>query len=246
MKEVLARGNGGQSDEENPYWISFSDIMSGLLIIFIMAVLALILALAEQREEVDQVIEEQQRAEQARRDIVREVVVELGKRGIVVEVSDNEAVVRIPDSLLAFETNEYFIPDQHEIQSAAFEIGAVLHSAISRNDRWKLVDTIFVEGHTDRRSSHREMGNWGLSTFRAIALWNFWDDNLPQETRLSDLLNHDGQPLFSVSGYAETRPLPGVQATERDFRKNRRIDIRFTVMRPSIEKIERIRDQLTW
>ena len=30
-------------DDENPYWISFSDIMSGLLVIFVLASLALIL-----------------------------------------------------------------------------------------------------------------------------------------------------------------------------------------------------------
>ena len=34
-------------DEENPYWMSFSDIMSALLVIFILASVILILQLME-------------------------------------------------------------------------------------------------------------------------------------------------------------------------------------------------------
>ena len=34
-------------DEENPYWMSFSDIMSALLVIFILAAVALMVQLME-------------------------------------------------------------------------------------------------------------------------------------------------------------------------------------------------------
>ena len=38
-------------DDENPYWMSFSDIMSVLLIIFILASVVLIVQLMEIREQ---------------------------------------------------------------------------------------------------------------------------------------------------------------------------------------------------
>jgi len=41
-------------DEENPYWMSFSDIMSALLVIFILASVILILQLMEIQKELQE------------------------------------------------------------------------------------------------------------------------------------------------------------------------------------------------
>jgi len=60
-------------DEENPYWISFSDLMSALLVIFILAVVALIIELTQTQEKIDQDIEQLKNAERARRDILYEI-----------------------------------------------------------------------------------------------------------------------------------------------------------------------------
>ena len=100
--------------------------------------------------------------------------------------------------------------------------------------------------HTDNRPINGFMGkgNWGLSTFRAISLWQFWERVLPADMKLSRLVNADGLPLFSVSGYAETRPALREQLTEVDFRRNRRIDIRFTIRRPDSSAYEQVRDRL--
>lgn len=228
-------------DEENPYWMSFSDIMSGLLVVFVLASLALILELTQARVVVNDAIREIAKAEQVRRDILREVEFELKSKNIQVEVSDNETVLRIPDHLLAFDTNEYSIPKGTSLEETVFEIGRVLYDAIRKNQRWQYLDTIFIEGHTDRRPSPRHMGNWGLSTFRAISVWKFWNEKLPPQKQLADLVNHSGAPLISVSGYGETRPVQVAQEIEEDFRKNRRIDIRFTVKRPALEEFENIR-----
>lgn len=231
----------GQVDEENPYWISFSDIMSGLLVIFVLASLALILELTQTRVVVNDAIREIAKAETVRRDILREVVTELKSRNIPVEISDNDTVLRIPDHLLTFESNEYRIPPRSGVEKSVLEIGEVLFRAIVREERWQYLDTIFIEGHTDRRTSPRHMGNWGLSTFRAISVWNFWNEYLPEEERLEGLLNHSGKPLFSVSGYGKTRPVQLEQETEIDFQKNRRIDIRFTVRRPAMKDFQNIK-----
>ena len=230
-----------QADDENPYWISFSDIMSGLLVVFILASLALMLELTKTKVEVNDAIREIAQAEQVRRDILRKVETELNNKNIPVEISDNETVLRIPETLLAFETNQYRIPNKADVTDAVTEIGRVLHEAIVRNKRWQYLDTIFVEGHTDNRRSYRDMGNWGLSTFRAIAVWNYWHEHLAEHESLEGLVNHDQKPLFSVSGYGETRPAQLVQVTEEDYQKNRRIDIRFTVRRPALEEFENVR-----
>lgn len=238
-------------DEENPYWMSFSDIMSALLVIFILASVILILRLMEIQKELEQkqiMFEEEivalKQAEQVRRTILDEAVETLRSRGIQVEVSQNNTVLSIPNELLGFDTGAFEISPMYQAQ--AKEIGEVLNMVISRDNRVEYLDTIFVEGHTDNRTMQGFMGkgNWGLSTFRAISLWQFWEASLSGNERLSRLKNRDERPLFSVSGYGETRPVVFNQLTEEDFRRNRRIDIRFTIRRPDSAQYEQVKERL--
>ncbi|WP_275547628.1 OmpA family protein [Pseudomonas sp. Marseille-Q0931] len=238
-------------DEENPYWMSFSDIMSALLVIFILASVILILQLMEIQKELkerqvqfEQELVELKKAEQVRLTILDEAVEALRERGIKVEVSENHTVLSIPNDLLGFDTGAYDIHAAY--QARALEIGKVINEVISREDRVEFLDTIFIEGHTDNRPLQGFMGkgNWGLSTFRAISLWQFWGSALSAEEQLARLKNKDGKPLFSVSGYGETRPVLVDQQTEDDFKRNRRIDIRFTIRRPDSAQYEQVRERL--
>ncbi|HBO5499485.1 OmpA/MotB family protein [Pseudomonas aeruginosa] len=238
-------------DEENPYWMSFSDIMSALLVIFILASVILILQLMEIQKELkerqvqfEQELVELKKAEQVRRTILDEAVEALRERDIKVEVSENHTVLSIPNDLLGFDTGAYDIHAAY--QARALEIGKVINEVISREDRVEFLDTIFIEGHTDNRPLQGFMGkgNWGLSTFRAISLWQFWGSALSPDEQLARLTNKDGKPLFSVSGYGETRPAVVDQRTEDDFKRNRRIDIRFTIRRPDSAQYEQVRERL--
>ena len=239
-------------DEENPYWMSFSDIMSALLVIFILAAVILILQLMEKQKEIDERqvkfdhdVEQLKKAEQVRRTIIDEAVEELLRRNIQVQVSENHTILRIPNQLLGFDTGAYEIKSRY--RETAQEIGEVLHQVISKEDRVRFLDTVFVEGHTDSQTYYGRYrtGNWELSAIRAISLWLFWQDKLGDADRLDLLANRDGDPLFSVSGYADTRPVNERQETDEDRGKNRRIDIRFTIRRPQLSEFEDVRKGLT-
>lgn len=241
MNRGYAFRNRRSVDEENPYWVSFSDLMSGLLVIFILASVALIIELTQKTNDVEAGIEELKKAEQARRDIIYDVRDELKKRNVIVEIADNDTVIRIPESTLTFKSGDDEIPQDRQIQNAVREIGVALHQAIRINERFKYLDTVFVEGHTDSDGIHyRGKGNWGLSVDRAISVWNVWQKELDLTPKLGDLKNAFDQQLFSVSGYAETRRVQLEEITSEDKAKNRRIDIRFTVKKPSIADLERI------
>lgn len=239
-------------DEENPYWMSFSDIMSALLVIFILASVILILQLMEIQKELeerqaqfDQDIVKLKKAEQVRRTILDEAVEELRARNIKVEVGENHTVLRIPVDLLGFKPTEYEIRGEKN-QKNAYEIGSVLTAVLTKENRLEYLDTVFVEGHTDdlQYNNLQIKGNWGLSTFRAISLWQYWQKALPEATKPALLRNSENMPLFSVSGYAETRPLPvnktAVADPEKIREMNRRIDIRFTIRHPDIEQYGRV------
>jgi len=235
-------------DEDNPYWMSFSDIMSALLIIFILASVVLIVQLMEIQEELhqkqhnfEQEIIDLQQAESVRRTIIHEAAELLQQRGIRVSVSENDTVLSIPNEILGFDTGADQIG--HQYQATALEIGEVLSEVIRKESRIDYLDTIFVEGHTDNRPQPGRRGNWGLSADRAVSLWLLWDKLLADAHKLNVLKNKDQQPLFSVSGYGPTRPVVENQVTDDDFRANRRIDIRFTIRRPTSEEYKRIRDE---
>lgn len=218
------------SEEGHSYWISFSDIMSGLLVVFILACLALLTELMQTKNRVDQAISELSKAEEVKRSILQEIKATLKERHIEVQISDNESILRIPEQLLAFETNQFTIPDNDTMRRHLTDIGNVLYAALTKKNRMAFMDTIFIEGHTDRRPTSRQLGNWGLSSFRAISVWNYWNDEAAIPLR--SLRNHGGKPLFSVSGYGKTRPL--LAETASPLRINRRIDIRITVKKPII------------
>ena len=106
------------------------------------------------------------------------------------------------------------------------------------------VETIFVEGHTDNapiRNSRRFATNWELSVQRAINTWNVLRARNPQ---LDELKNRDYQPLFSCSGYADTRPAED-NATAEGRMKNRRIAFRFTMTPPTSEDAKIIKSITT-
>lgn len=238
-------------DEENPYWISFSDLMSALLVVFILAAVALVIELTETQQKIEQDITELRNAEQARRDILHEIRDELAKYDIEIMIADNDSVLRIPETTLAFNSNSVDIPHSPKVRKSISVIGHVLHTAIYRpfnvdensKRRFDYLDTVFIEGHTDSLPTKRKRGNWGLSVDRAISLWKYWETGLSVTPAFGELTNAFGDKLFSVSGYAATRRANEIEQTKDDRRANRRIDIRFTVKRPSISQLQDIVDR---
>jgi len=243
---LLHTRNNGHIDEENPYWISFSDIMAGLLVIFILAAMALIIELQKKQDDFDNSIEELRKSLQVKKSIVIDIKEELEKKNIPVIISENDSVIRIPEEVLTFKQSRFDLPEDEHHQNSALEVGRVLYGAIAKDDRWRYLDTIFIEGHTDSVPFHNRKikGNWGLSTFRAISVWDHWRSNLPDDMQLTSLRNHEGKNLFSMSGYAETRPNPdtfNLTDVTDIHKKNRRIDIRFTTKRPTLEEYESVK-----
>lgn len=242
MDRLFSRG-GSKVDEENPYWMSFSDLMSGLLVIFILAAVALIIELTQKSQKIDASIEELKKAEEARRNILIDIQEELAKQNIHVEIVENDTVLRIPESTLSFESAKDTLPEDEQTQEEVRAIGIALHKAITTQERWKYLDTVFVEGHTDSVGIwYRGKGNWGLSADRAVSIWKLWQTEMPVQPKLNELENFNGQLLFSVSGYADTRRVDLIDETEEQRARNRRIDIRFTVKKPKLEDYEKAKD----
>lgn len=245
------------TSEENPFVLSFSDLMASLLAIFILALIVTMLELQKQQDKIKitlvELVDSLQEIQAIQTSIARAldgvsqrersltamlegIQKDLKDRGVEVIVAENGSVLRIPEQGLSFEKGEFEVPPKYE--SNAVAIGQALAHALEQEVNRRMLDTVFIEGHTDALQDTRKMGNWGLSTYRAISLWNYWTLKPGELSRMKDLRNlptnpeQRPRPLISVSGYAETRSThpPEIAATLKPDRpEDRRIDIRFTL-----------------
>jgi flagellar motor protein MotB len=273
--------NSKNGEEENPFLLSFSDLMASLLAIFILVLVVMMIELNKRKpqpsspgvplEQHEKILKENERLrtlieelrvglkeiqaiqakvtdtldgvgssrEKQLANMLETIQQDLKKQGIEVLVAENGTVLRIPEKALSFELSKYRIQDRYN--QAADAIGSSLLNALSKNENREILDTVFIEGHTDAVPNRQEMGNWGLSTYRAISLWLHWTDNPGRHAELKNLMStvneasHIERPLISTSGYADTRPadLTGrgnLQTIQTGNAADRRIDIRFTLV----------------
>ncbi|WP_044412288.1 OmpA family protein [Thiomicrospira microaerophila] len=108
------------------------------------------------------------------------------------------------------------------------------HIAKACNPSGTLIETIFIEGHTDsfpvsRVLSDGSKNNLELSARRAT---NSYEAMINFQPSLITYKNPFAQQVLSVSAFGEQRPL-ATNATREGREQNRRIDIRFLMYMPS-------------
>jgi chemotaxis protein MotB len=151
-----------------------------------------------------------------------------------IEVYPATCIITLPESML-FEINSSVLSPRgiSAVNQLAMQLEKILPCYVAKpqvlcdqNPQKSEIDTIFVEGHTDSRPLISETyDNTNLSFDRARSVYKL----LAQRKDKIDLLkfkNHNEQQLFSMSGYADTRPVPGENGLSD---KNRRVDLRIVL-----------------
>jgi flagellar motor protein MotB len=190
-----------------------------------------------------------------RRTMLQDIEQRLMDRGVRVRIDERSGVLRLSGDLL-FETGaETYRPAAAQtIRVLAEVLASILPcyaKSTSTNSCLKaipILETVLVEGHTDRQPyrgleiAASQARNDNLSTQRALTVFQTLRVAHPQ---LESLRNADDLPLLGVSGYGERRPLPDALGdSNADFERNRRIDVRFVLTSRTSEELERLRDQI--
>ena len=164
MKVVSITQSSRISSEDAGYWISISDLMAGLLIIFI---LSLTYYMLNYSEKTSRLIDN----DRVRTEIILTIEKYLRDRGILdVQVDIEHGVLRLPEGIL-FDSGEAEIKFQG--RGVIQVLGPTLQDVLDRDEYAGRVETVFVEGHTDSMPIHKKFAsNWELSTQRAINAWN--------------------------------------------------------------------------
>ena len=271
----------GFESESTGYLISVSDIMAGLLFIFIITLAAFILnfheatAKTEQRREILEkeveatqqekikliqdrdktkierdklqlVVDDLTNTQQIRAEMLLSIQEELLRRSIKVIIDEQHGILRLTENAIEFDAGKAEL-EPSELEKLSI-IAKVLLTILpqytatpSRDNRSNIrikgkLESVFVEGHTDNMpiniSRSKYLDNWELSTERAIYTYK---QLIKMQPGLDTLINLKKQPVFSVSGYGEGRPIcihkePTLEPL------NRRIDLRFVMTSPKVTK----------
>lgn len=256
----------GEEVEES-YFASMTDIMVGLLFIFIIMLMSFALMLKDQESQTRQSRQDVQETVASVRDeidalqdlegerarMLRDIGARLDRNGVRVNLREGSGVIELPEAVL-FDKSEASLDPEGvaAIGHLAEALDTVLpcyarvppgvdgDAECPTRDRSALrLAGVFIEGHTDRDGS--DALNWDLSTARAKNTFR----SLARQAQLAHRLrNDDGQYLFSIAGYADKRPRVPAAQSRADQRKNRRIELRFVMDRSYKKALRRVESRL--
>lgn len=276
----------GDHDASNHY-VSMTDMMVGLLFVFVIMVAFFALKLSRQQlaqvEKVpkpvyQEVVDERDALEQElrllrlksvskfneesaeqRKAIITRVQKRLDDEGVRVAVDLNRGVLRLLGvDLFRSASTQLRNPDVvHKLSRAlAAEsrcfvyldgvplVGAQAGVKSGCEGRVGFIESVFVEGHTDSvpmrgdERYDRIESNLQLSARRASNTFELMKESSPLLARFQ---NPELQSVLSVAAYGEQRPIAS-NAEAEGREKNRRIDIRISMLQPRDEaEVEKLR-----
>lgn len=211
--------------EETNYLVSATDLMAGLLFVFI--IMVAYLALQKQ-------IEASQRgAQRDPRGVVTKLIgKELARTMPNIVVDAEKGLITLPeDALFASGSAVLRKPARDRLRTMSANLEDSLRCFVAserrRNGcadvpRSREIDTIFIEGHTDSVPLLRPGGNLQLSLERAISV----NQALVKSSRLEKFRNRHNQPIFAFSAYGDQRLLVTSNPASA---KNRRVVLRIVL-----------------
>ena len=226
--------------EEENYFVSMTDMMVGLVFIFIIILMYYALQF---RNVTDQLAG----ADQTREEILSDLKQNLKLKGVIVEIDHQNGILRLPDAILFDPAQDELKPEgKIKIKHLAEALWEVLpcytdsmSNGISSRAKCKPnikhhIESFYIEGHTDQdrmNGNIRIKDNWDLSVNRAT---NTYRELIYSDNRLETLCALKGdrcEPILSVSGYGDKRPLSR-GASDAAKSRNRRIDLRIIMIKP--------------
>lgn len=204
---VLKRG--GRNEAEKPFWISFADLMTALMVLFLVVMGVALLAVTKN------VTEREKKEEQHRKDI--EMILarfeEAAKRYDGIKVDRKRSVIDFGDRA-RFAFNSYNLtPDQEAVlRQFVPEILTLANDELGK----RVLKRLVVEGYTDKTGSY--LGNLNLSLQRSqrVLCTMFSTTGI---SVLTDEQKESVRSLFLVGGYS-------FNAAKETDEESRRVEMR--------------------
>jgi len=225
--------------EEENYFVSMTDMMVGLVFIFILLLMYYALQFRDVTEQLTG-------ADRTRTEILEQLQSSLKEKGVDVTIDTQNGILRLPDAIL-FDSGKAELKDDGHW--AVGRLSEALASVLPCYSDYASaaavrpvgcpptphrIESLYIEGHAD---SDRLTGsgllkdNWDLSVVRATNTFRELIAAKPDLTIYCAKKYRSCEPILSVSGYGPDRPIDPADTTEAK-QKNRRIDLRIIMMTP--------------
>ena len=240
-----------RNETDESYFVSMTDIMVGMLFVFILIIMYFSYQLKIQSEAQDDYA-------QSATDHRTQILVELkdyleGDGQIKIEIDTEQGILRVPEGvlfdsgvadILQGSNSDFFSAKLAEAFAAVIRC-SVLNEALkvfdssekcrSKNVNRAFIESIFIEGHTDNipikgglRDNFKINSNLRLSARRAS---NTYENMIAKKPVLEKFKSPKNEPVFAVSAYGKTRPID-TNSSSSGRANNRRIDIRLLMYIP--------------
>jgi chemotaxis protein MotB len=213
-----------QESQEQEYWLSYSDVMAGLLMVFALMLFSALHHYQRRVVEVRDILE-------VRRQIATSLMETFGQvPSLNVEVDSTTGAIRFRDQILFDEASAVLRPEgRAQLEAFATNYFAVLLGTPAYIEQ---LDEVVVEGHTNDNGPY--MYNLRLSQDRAYAVMEFLLNN-------ANLPSTDLKRFVTANGRSYAR-LVMTDEGEVDKERSRRIEIRFRLKDEEI--IRRLMERL--
>lgn len=241
LRPEAPQEGGGETSGEGGYLTSSSDLMVGVLFIFLILIAALALDKKMQDDKTAKAIS----GNRDPRGFITELI------GKAVKSVSADTTVDPKTGVISFPEKTFFnlgssrllekgrmdltqIREQLEKNLPCFvasELSTKREQCKKSNPTGNTIETIFIEGHTDSIPFAVGTGdNYKLSLDRARAV----EAEFVQIGSLKEMRNEAGQPIFSFSAYADSRPRAGIDPADPS---NRRVDLRIVLTYRPIDEV---------
>lgn len=255
---------GNHAEEDENYFVSMTDMMVGVLFIFIILLMVFALNFREQTDvSEDQIKRLQEAAQQAevvadrlqelqaevrtelaaitqsdrvRSELLEEIRTQLTALGLEVRIDEANGVLRLTENAIRFPVDSAVLSDSaaDNVAKVALVLSEVL-PAYTADGGEKPAHVETVFVEGHTDITGRDERNWQLSTERAVNTYRHLTRSQPQ---LRTLHNDSGTEIVSVSGYSSTRSVPTVPSS--DYAVHRRIDLRFVMDIDNRERLDEV------
>lgn len=202
------------TNEGNIFWITMTDLMTGLVLVFI--VMFFYTYMTSHVKQVEQNL--------AKENATKSLQTSLKNQNIEAAVDPVSGVVKISD-LELFEINSYTLSDKGKAYLDKFA-PVYLNSLFSNEYLDKNIDKIIIQGHTDSQTfagkysdDEQYMKNMDLSLKRAYEVANYMT-NTPYNKANGNRL----RKMIIVEGASFSNPV--IVNGKEDFAKSRRVELK--------------------
>ena len=224
-------------NEETTYWLSYSDMMAALLLVFVLIISFTMLQAKRQYEDKEKQLEEQQNMLVQQQEIMEQQQQQLDKvigvrsdlasalrdefdgTDLKVSVDPSTGAITLDSSIL-FDVNKYDIKESGQEFLEDFlprYIGVLLKTEFK-----EYISEIIIEGHTDTNGTY--MHNLELSQDRALSVARFCvmdDSQVLSKEELEAI-----RPILTANGRSYSDPVYDVSGNV-DMAASRRVEFKF-------------------